>query len=176
MYLFLSFQFVPLIGGAEKFLLYILEKITKKDKVILLTARFKSDLPKKELKGNLIIYRLRYIPLWIIGTLLFLIQLFFFLIVCHKKYNLIFINNPKYEAVLAILLAKIFHKKTILLITTTLCPRDILKENKTKFISFVSLILKKADVFVVLTKEMESYLIEDRIPKKRIRIIPNGVD
>ncbi|MCM8796255.1 MAG: glycosyltransferase family 4 protein, partial [Candidatus Omnitrophica bacterium] len=57
-----------------------------------------------------------------------------------------------------------------------LCPRDILKENKTKFISFVSLILKKADVFVVLTKEMESYLIEERIPKKRIRIIPNGVD
>src|SRR4030066_675374 len=188
---FLVESFYPMIGGCEIHGRQLVEGFVENGaEAFVLTRRVLPELKKIEYLGNIQVYRIppvgesHSIRRWIM-----IVPCFFTLIKMHTKYDIIFVYGIKTLGIPAIIASKFLHKKCILRPANSgEISGEVfiggLKRFKLSlssgfiryFLKFRNWLFSKADLFVNISSEIKTELVDNGISLEKIKYIPNGVD
>lgn len=187
----LLMQFYPIVGGAEKQAQRVAERLISNGiDVMVVTARSDDDFKRFEYVNNIPVYRNYCLGIkkkdgkWMRGAggfpylPFYWISLFSLLAKKRKEYDIIHIFHGLEAAVIAVIVAKIFGKKTVLRLTNSgeYSNIDKLKKNYPILSRFMLKVIRKVDKVVNINSLIRDELVRNGFQRKNIINIPNGVD
>jgi len=181
--LMLNYEYPPVGGGGGHVSQRIVQGLSKKDSIVILTSGFKK-LPFYEKKNNISIYRLpvfrkRKDRARISEMLLYVLLSFFFLIYIRIKYSFTAINIhfALPTGALSWWLKLLFNKP----ITLVMHGGDLPNKERIRYLShykryrwLIKLIVNFVDKLIVVNPEVDKQL--KALTKRKAFMIPNGVD
>lgn len=188
---FMVESFYPMIGGCETHGRQLVEGFVEKGaEAFVLTRRVLPELKKNESLGNIHVYRIapvgesHSIRRWIM-----IFPCFVTLIKMRSRYDIIFVYGFRTLGIPAVIVSKLFGKKCILRAANSgemngkVFIDGLKKFNLSLSSSSVRFLLwlrnslfKKAHVFVSISSEIKTELINNGVNPDKIKYIPNGVD
>ncbi|MDI6642286.1 MAG: glycosyltransferase family 4 protein, partial [Elusimicrobiota bacterium] len=177
-------RFHPYLGGTELQALRLSKALlgVGGSEVFILTQRTKPSLKKFEIIDGLPVYRIFGYGEGLIGSLLFSISAFLFLITKgwgRCEVDIIHAHLASSNAIVSGLAGKLLHKKTILKFGGARATGDIAISKK-KFwmrgIAKLEFIKRTISCFVCPSEEVKREIIEFGFPEEKIFVIPNGVE
>jgi glycosyltransferase involved in cell wall biosynthesis len=182
--------YYPVVGGGETQARLLAEGlIDNGHSVIVLTRRSDAAQQEHENYGNVSVYRLAPVgsgqfKKWglLLSSLPALIRL-------HNQYDLIFVSGYRIIGLTAILIGKLFRKPVVLKadsqgeMSGEYFESGLRKFGHSRsslsfrlFLKLRNVILKKADAFSAISREIASEWTSSGVPLNKIHLIPNGVD
>lgn len=176
--LIVSRQFRPMVGGAEKQVERLAGEFVQKGLTVrVIAGRFDPSWPRHErLPNGLEIVRLPSPRFRAVGTAIFLMSLFFYIIRHRHDYDIVHTQHAHYGAMGSVLAAKLIKKPVVCKIAGSGKTGDVAALKRTPLRSFLLKILKRIDRFVTVSRETQRELQEAGFEEKQIALIPNGVD
>ncbi len=174
----LTARFYPFLGGTEQQVAYLSKKLIEtQSNVFILTQRYPTNLPKIETKDGFYIIRLLTLFNGFLGSLIFMISTFFWLIVNSTKYDIIHAHLASSPAIAAVILGKLFKKIIIIKFAGARKTGDIGTSLQRPFGSLKLKFFKSFGTnFVCPSNEVYDEMVTHNFDKNKITIIPNGVD
>lgn len=175
--LFVYRHFYPFVGGTEKQGLSLASSIAKRGiSARVITSRFERSWPKKESIGGVEVIRLPNPKIKLLGALIFLFSLAWYLFKIRKSFSIIQTEQINYVNPFSILIGLMLGKPTVLKLASSGVGGDIKKwEGNPVGKIFIGL-AKKATVIIALSDHIISELRDAGFPPTKIRRIGNGVD
>lgn len=187
----LSHGFYPVVGGAETHARLLSERLIKRGiNVFVVTRRKASDLPKHEVIGNIVVYRVPPLGFERLGKYLMMLPALVYLIRLRANFDIILVCGFKVLGVIAVLAAKLLGKKCVLRAEVTgelsgeyaatgsklLVRSKIVARLFKGYITIRNKILKKADAFVSISNQISKEFEQYGFDPSSISYLPNGVD
>jgi glycosyltransferase involved in cell wall biosynthesis len=182
--------YYPVVGGGETQARLLADGlITNGHSVLILTRRSDATLRQHEHYGDVSVYRLApfgsgQLKKWglLLSSLPALIRL-------RDQYDLIFVSGYRIIGLTAVLVGKLLRKPVVLkadsqgemsgeFFESGLQKFGVSRSSLAfrSFLGFRNVILKKADAFSAISPEIASEWTSSKVPRKKIHMIPNGVD
>jgi len=175
--LFTIRYFYPFIGGTEKQALALASCLVKKGvKAKILTSHFEKKWSKCEFIDGVEVIRLFSPRIKVLGALIFLFCLAYYLVRNRKEFSLIHTYQIGYTSFLSILLGILLKKPAIIKLASGGWGGDVRRARKTPFGKVFLFMVQKASKIVTLSTTIEQELIEEEIAASKICLIYNGVD
>lgn len=172
-----SKHFYPIIAGSEKQILTLAKALQKKNiDIQVITSRFDKCLAKKDIIDRIPVTRLFSFGKKFLYDLSCAISFFIWLIMKRKNYNLIHITTVSSVSFTSIIAAKFLKKKSILKVSTAAPYGEFVKIKQSFLFPILFRILKHADRYIALSKELEEELKMLGFDNCKICNIPNGVN
>jgi glycosyltransferase involved in cell wall biosynthesis len=172
-----SRYFHPFIGGMEKQAMTVASALAKKGwRLHVLTSRVDRAWPAEEEIHNISITRLPTLNVKYIGAAIFLINLAVYLYRNRFSYAVVHAFQVGYTAALAISMANMLKKSSVLKLACSGPGGDIQKNRRSWLGRFFLQCCRKASAIVVLNEAMRQELLETGYTGARIYAIANGVD
>lgn len=169
--------FYPFIGGMENKALNIASHLRKKGMdVSVVTSRFEREWQKEETVKGVPVIRLPSPKIKIIGALIFLYNLSFYLFKNHKQFQIIHAFQIGYSSAVSIFISRVLKKTSLLSLAASGSGGDIKHNIKTPWGLVFIMLCRLASKIVVLNREMEKELRTILYSPHRTVYIPNGVD
>lgn len=171
-------QYYPVIGGAEIQAKRLSENLVKNGfSVSVFTVKKKSTLKSFEEINEVKVYRLRFFKIPKFGKYFLLRCEFFYLLFKGRNFDIFHCHQGLGFSSIAVLVAKILKKPSIVKISNTGERFDLKVLKKTYIIGFIlSEIIKRADKIIYLSEKMKQELLRNGVKKEKLLKIPNGVD
>lgn len=165
------------IGGTQSFARMLAEEFFEKGhKVKILTTRDRENKAKFSTSNEIPVIQFLIPEIRIIGTTIYYFIIFFHLLFNYKRYDIIQVFFLKHSAVISVIAGKILNKKVICRTECAGTYGDISSLKQTKFSSLLLFIIKKSDVIVAISKEIEKELLASGFNYQKIIFIPNAID
>ena len=172
-------RFYPQIGGAENQALLLARELTKNATTVYVVTSYTKECENYEKLTNIEIIRVRVFGWYILRQIYFMVAVALKIILLRKNFNIIHVHGGKHNACVSSFIGYLLKKKTIIKITNS-GERFDLKMLQEWFFGlgklFTKIIINYTDKFIALTPEIKKELINYGINKKKIIIIPNGVE
>ena len=182
--------YYPVMGGGETQAQLLAEGlIANGHSVIVQTRRSEAALKKYERYGKVDVYRLGPVGRGQLKKWGFLFSSLPMLIKLRHQYDLIFVSGYRVIGLTAVLVGKLFNKPVVLKADSQGEMSGDFFENGLKkigvshksvlfkwFLGFRNLVLKQADAFSAISREIASEWISSGIPSEKVYLIPNSVD
>jgi glycosyltransferase involved in cell wall biosynthesis len=186
----LTESYYPIVGGGETQGRIMAEDCIEKGfQVIVITRRSNDDLNEFEKIGEISIYRVPPVGSSHLNRWIMLVTSLPSLIRLVSQYDIIFVSGFRSLGIIGVLISKLFHKVCILKADNNgEMSGDYFKSGLAKwnltlssrpvraFLWLRNLLLKQADAFISLSKEMTQEFVNYGIDQKKINLIPNSVD
>lgn len=171
-------RFYPQLGGTELQALRLAKTfISHRIETFVLTQRYSKILKKKEIIEGVPVYR-RFGPIpGFVGSIGFMFSSFLFLVSQRRKSDIIYVHLASSPAIVAGIVGRLLHKKTILKFGGARKTGDIYTSGKKPWGGVKLWILQKfIDYFVCPSEEVKKEIIAAGFPETRIIKIPNAVE
>jgi glycosyltransferase involved in cell wall biosynthesis len=170
-----SENFYPAIGGAELQLRRLASQLVRRGiPITVVTLQTRNELPRRETLDGITIFRLPYPRRRLLDSIVVPLRLASFLLDHARDFRVLHVQGISLSGALATILARVLGKRTYFAVmgsedqyirASTRVPEAILFR-----------FYAHAHGAVALNGQTRHYLIENRIPMGRIRIVPCGVD
>lgn len=182
--------YYPVVGGGETQARVLAEGlIAQGHSVIVLTRRSDASLRQQESYGDVSVYRLSPVGSGQLKKWGLLFSSLPALVRLRDQYDLIFVSGYRIIGLPAVLVGKLLRKPVILKadsqgeMSGEFFESGLKKFGSSRsslpfrlFLAFRNMILKTADAFSAISSEIASEWTSNRVPLKKIHVIPNGVD
>ena len=174
------FLFHPVVGGAERQAKKLAMKLMEKGIQVSVVAGRLRGFKKFEYLDGIPVYRI-FCLWWIkglrrIGSYIYMLFLFFFLISMRREYDIIHCPNTSHATFVCVLIGKIMNKKII----TKIGSEDCLDVNLRKLFYFgstmINIIRKGVDKAIAIDASTFRTFEKEGFLEAQIIKIPNGVD
>ena len=186
----LTETYYPVVGGGETQARLLAEGlIANGHSVIVLTRRSDAAQKEHENYGKVSVYRLAPVGSGQLKKWGLLLSSLPALIRLHNQYDLIFVSGYRIIGLTAILIGKLFRKPVVLKadsqgeMSGEFFESGLRKFGHSRsslpfrlFLKLRNAILKKADAFSAISREIASEWTSSGVPLNKIHLIPNGVD
>jgi len=171
-------QFSPLVGGYEKAAERLASEIAKRGhRVTVLTERRVQCWPSRETMHGFELRRLRCIYRPGLHLLTSLLSFAVFLLTKGWQYQVVHVHQYGYHSALAVLVGRILQMPVVIKITSTGAlgiEQALAGEQKAS--RLLASLHRKMDACIATTVEAQEEAARFGIPRKRIQIVPNGID
>ena len=175
--LFVIRYFHPFIGGLEKKTLNLASALTERnERIEIITSRFYSAWPARDLVKNVPVYRLPSPRIKILGALVFLASLCWYLYKQRARIKIIHTFQIGYSSAAAILMGKLLSKPTILSLSGGGIDGDIMRHKRSPWGQVFLFFCRFTSRIVILNSTMYQELESISYAGTAIVKIPNGVD
>jgi glycosyltransferase involved in cell wall biosynthesis len=175
--IFVIRYFHPYIGGLEKQTLRLAQALIQRGMCVeVVTSRFFSDWQKQEMINGVSVHRLASPRIKVLGALIFLISLSFYLVKNRSRCEMIHAFQVGYSSAVAIFWGTIFSMQTILNLAGSGRGGDIRRHKMTPWGRIFLFLCGYASRIVVLNQEMLQELQTISYHSLQAVYIPNGVD
>lgn len=167
------------IGGAEGIASLLASELAKKGCEVKILTSHKGFFIKRHINANnadVPVVSFSIPDIRFLGTMIYYFVLAFYLASHRLEYRVIQVFFLKHSAFVCALVGKALKKKIVCRLEGAGKCGDIMSLGKIPFSQIFLKIFRKVDVFIALTLEMRDEIVASALPKKRIAIIPNGVD
>jgi glycosyltransferase involved in cell wall biosynthesis len=169
--------FYPFIGGLEKKTLNLASSLIERgERIEIITSRFYTAWPERELLKNVPVYRLPAPRIKVLGAVVFLAALCWYLFNHRARISIIHSFQAGYSSAVAIFMGKLLSKPTVLNLACSGGGGDICRNRRTPWGIAFLVLCRLASRIVVLNKNMHQELQAIHYNEQRIVWIPNGVD
>ena len=169
--------FHPFTGGTEKQALTLASHLVAQGvDVTILTSRFNSSWKQTEHINNVPVIRLPSPDIKVVGAIIFLTCLAYYLIWHRKRYSLIHTYQISYTSFVSILLCKILQKPSLLKVASSGSGGDIRRARKTLWGKLCLFMAKRATRIIAVSDAVKRELLEELVPHASITSIANGVN
>jgi len=174
---FIIRYFHPFIGGLEKKTLNLASALVERGIAVeIITSRFSAAWPARDNIKNVPVCRLFSPRIKILGGMIFLVLLCWYLVKNRFRIHIIQAFQVGYSSAAAIMIGTLLSKPTILNISSSGTGGDVNRHRKTPWGWLFLRCCRLASRIVILNKEMYAELKGFAYPGKAIVKIPNGVD
>ncbi|MGH7630825.1 MAG: glycosyltransferase family 4 protein, partial [Gemmatimonadales bacterium] len=184
----LAEAFAPIVGGGETHALILSEELGRLGaQVMVLTRRTTRQLPERERRGLLAILRVGPSGFKRLGKYLMGPAALAALIGGRARYGLIYVAGFRVLGIVAVLAGKLLGRPAVLraesngelsgefVIQGVVARQAVLRSAARILIRARNVLLRRADVFLAITRGIEAEFLAEGVPKDRIVYIPNGV-
>jgi glycosyltransferase involved in cell wall biosynthesis len=180
-----TFQFAPLVGGAEKQAHQLSLKLCEKGWTVrVLTARLRKDWPPAEsiippsgTDGKKVeIIRFPIPGVRFGGSLAFLIYLVFYLLSRRSEHEIIHVYIAHYSAFVVAPLGKLLGKRTFCTVQSGGATGEVALIQRMIAPKLFFRILRMFDKIIAVSHDVRAELLEQGIPPDKVVVIPNSVD
>lgn len=170
-------RYLPIIGGAEVQCSRLMHEILNNEElnadiVGVVTRRVNPDLKRREVIDGVIIERLPPVGIGLLSEYIFCLFLLFYLVINHKKYNVIHCHASSIFGMTCALVGGLLKKKVLIKVSTN-------GEVSAMQSSFVKRCLcklaSKFCTYITLNNQGYNEVVSN-LPNARKVIIPNGID
>lgn len=171
-------QFRPLVGGYERAAERLSEELTRMGHEVTVVADCRDKRwPRSEFTNGFNLRRLWCIYRPGLHILTALLSLATFLLLHGRRYDVFHVHQYGHHAALVIVIGRLLNKPIVLKITNTGAQgikQALAGEPTTP--GLLASLHRKTDACIATTVEAQEEAAYFGIPKKRIRIVPNGID
>jgi len=166
-----------LTGGAERQAARLARGLADRGvRVRVLTGCQDAAWKKREWRDGYEIIRLSTPRMRGLGTFVFMMKLVWFLLKNAGGYNLIHVFMLKHEALASLLAARLVSRPVVLRPSGAAEIGDVGWAMSRLFGRAILYPLRRADAFVALSRDIANELTAVGFPRKKIHVIPNGVE
>jgi len=166
-------SFYPLVGGAERQLIGLLDKLAKTNFEVIVLTRKLSNTEDEEILNSARIIRMSNFKY----PLGFLLKLSIWLIKNKLKYDIIHVHTLNSPAFLSSIIGKIVNKPVIIKVTRSSHNTPLSKYNNSFIGKFLFIVIKKLTTkFIAITTDVKNELVQSGVDIDNIISIPNGVE
>jgi glycosyltransferase involved in cell wall biosynthesis len=170
-------QFYPLIGGTEKQAALLARKLQERGcSIKLITARLSKVWKKNELIEGLEVVRLPSPRIRVLGTLIYVLSLIYYLFKHRKHYDCIHVHRADYDAVIAITVGRLIGKKVLIKLACSGPFGDLECLRRSPITRLALWIISKAQRVIAVNEDIKKELLQIGLKTDSISMIPNGVD
>jgi glycosyltransferase involved in cell wall biosynthesis len=176
--------FYPKVGGAERQAEQLARGLRRLGfEILVLTLRYRGDLPLEEERGGIRVVRIRYPQIKVLGRLFILLRLAAWLISHRRQYDLVHVQMAEYMAFVSTLVARPLGKPVVVRFARN--PSAVtgvfgdFPEFVTRWRFLESVLLfgiRRADRIVAISGMIVEMAAGRGLPLDKIVRIPNGVD
>jgi glycosyltransferase involved in cell wall biosynthesis len=175
--IFVIRYFHPFIGGLEKKTFNLASALIERgERIEIITSRFYTSWPERELVKNVPVYRLPSPRIKVLGAVVFLASLCWYLFNQRARIRIIHTFQLGYSSAAAIIMGKLLSKPTVLNLACSGSGGDISRNRRTPWGIAFLVLCRLASRIVVLNKNMHQELRAIRYDNQHIVWIPNGVN
>ena len=185
----LAEAFAPIVGGGETHSLMLSEELSRLGlPVIVVTRRTTKQLATREQRGPLTIRRVVPWGFKRVGKYLMLPAALGALIRDRHQYDLIYVAGFRVVGIIAVLAGRLLGRPAVLraesngefsgefLFQGAVARHALLRHAAALLLRSRNALLRRADMFLAITRGIEGEFIAGGVPTNRIVYIPNGVE
>ena len=181
--------YYPIVGGGETHSRQLCSALVERGfPLFVLTRRYTAELKSFEVIDGVPVYRVWSGGMKRWGKYLMMFPALFYLIRMRKEYDVIYVSVFRALGILGVIAAKLLGKKCVLRagVSGEMTGNSMLEEYQEKkpvsyffltlFIPLRNTVLRKADRFISISREVREDFLAAGIAEEKIIHIPNGVD